>query len=99
MSRFDDESENDFNSPEDTDPTARELRTEIVRLEAKLDQLTASARERAAEFVAISVRAAELETALSAARDRQQRDTKLLLLAWLMVAASLGLSLYTYFTS
>ena len=101
MSRFDDEDEftgDDFDSPEETDSVIRELRAEIVRLEAQLDQLTASVRERTEELVAISVRLAEREAVVEQLRARQRRDTKLLVLACLMVVASLTTSLYTYFT-
>ena len=39
MSKFDDEDDgDDFNSPEETDSVIRELRLEIIRLEAQLDQ-------------------------------------------------------------
>lgn len=102
MSRFDDENESDsddFDSPEESDSLIRELRLEIVRLEAQLDQLTASVREQTEESIAISARLAELEAAVERLRARQRRDTKLLVLAWVMVAASLGMSLFTYFTS
>ena len=98
MSRYDDE----YDSPdesEDTDPVIRELRTEIVRLEAQLDQLLASVRERAEEEAEIRARLAELEQAIDRLKARRQRDERLLVLAWLMVVLSLAMSLYTYFTS
>ena len=60
MSRYND----DFEGPdesEDTDPTIRELRTEIIRLEAQLDQLTASLREQSAESALIRAQLVELE--------------------------------------
>lgn len=102
MSRFDDDNENDsddFDSPGETDSLIRELRAEIIRLEAQLDQLTASVREQTEESIAISARLTELEAAVERLRARQRRDTKLLLLAWMMVVASLTMSLVTYFTS
>lgn len=102
MSRFDDENESDgddFDSPEESDSLIRELRAEIIRLEAQLDQLTASVREQTEESIAISERLSELEAAVERLRARQRRDTKLLVLAWAMVVGSLCMSLYTYFTS
>ncbi|HEY1189010.1 MAG TPA: hypothetical protein VGE74_15255 [Gemmata sp.] len=104
MSRFNDENENehdsdDFDSPDETDSLIWELRSEIIRLEAQLDQLTASVREQTEESIAISVRLAELEAAVERLRARQRRDTKLLFLAWMMVVASVTLSLFSFFTT
>ena len=98
MSQYDDE----YDSPdesEDTDPIIRELRLEIVRLEAQLDQLMASVRERAEEAAEIRAKLAELELAIDRLKARRQRDERLLVLAWLMVVVSLAMSLYTYFTA
>lgn len=98
MSRYDDE----YDSPdesEDTDPVIRELRTEIIRLEAQLDQLQASVRERAEEAVEIRAKLVELERALERLKARRRRDEKLLFIAWLMVVLSLAMSLYTYLTT
>ena len=97
MSRFDD----DYDSPdesEDTDPVIRELRAEIIRLEAQLDQLTASVRERAEEAAIIQVQLAALEMRIARLEERRQRDEKLLLVAWTVALASLALSVYTYLT-
>ena len=97
MSRYDD----DFEGPdesEDTDPTIRELRTEIIRLEAQLDQLTASLREQSAESALIRAQLVELEARVVRLEARRKRDEMLLVLAWLMVVAALALSLYSYFT-
>ena len=97
MSRFDD----DYDSPdesEDTDPVIRELRAEIIRLEAQLDQLTASVRERAEEAALIQVQLAELEVRLARLEARRRRDEKLLVVAWAIAVGSLALSIYTYLT-
>ena len=97
MSRFDD----DYDSPdesEDTDPVIRELRAEIIRLEAQLDQLTASVRERAEEAALIQVQLAELEVRLARLEARRRRDEKLLVVAWVIAVGSLALSVYTYLT-
>ena len=75
------------------------MRAEIVRLEAQLDQLMASVRERAEEAAEIRTKLAELEQAIDRLRARRLRDERLLVLAWLMVVVSLAMSLYTYFTA
>ncbi len=98
MSRFDDENENENDSPEETDSVIRELRTEIIRLEAQLDQLTASVREQSEESAVLAARLAELGRAVDRLRARQRRDTKLLIFAWVMVVASLAVSLVTFLT-
>jgi uncharacterized protein involved in exopolysaccharide biosynthesis len=90
MSRYDD----DFDGPdesEDTDPIIRELRTEIVRLEAQLDQLTASVRERAEEAAVIQAQLVELERRVARLEARRRRDERLIVVAWLLVGASLAL--------
>jgi|SRR5579883_602208 len=98
MSHYDDE-DNSFDGSEETDPVVRELRVEIVRLEAQLDQLMASVRERARESAEIRVKLAELEEGLERLRARRRRDEKLLILAWVMMMVSLSMSLYTFFTT
>jgi septal ring factor EnvC (AmiA/AmiB activator) len=98
MSRYDD----DYDAPdesEDTDPIIRELRTEIIRLEAQLDQLRACVRESTEEVAEIRAKIAEMEAILERLKARRRRDEKLLFLAWLMVVLSLAMSLYTYFTT
>ena len=96
MSRYDD----DYDGPdesEDTDPIIRELRLEIVRLEAQLDQLLASVRERAEEAAEIRVRLAELEEALNHLQARRRRDERLLVLAWVVAVLSAAATFYTMF--
>lgn len=99
MSHFNDDADTGPDESEDTDATARELRAEIIRLEAQLDQLAASVRERIAEAAVTQARRDELERHVARLLARRRRDEKLLLLAWALVAASVALSLYTYFTS
>lgn len=97
MSRFDD----DYDSPdesEDTDPVIRELRAEIIRLEAQLDQLTANVRERVEKTAIIQAQLAELEVRIARLEARRRRDEKLLVVAWVIAGAALALSVYTYFT-
>ena len=97
MSQYDDEHDNPDES-EDTDPFIHELRVKIIRLEAQLDQLQASTRERAEESAQIRVKLMELEEALDRLKARRRRDERLLLLAWLMVVLSLAMSLLSYLT-
>ena len=95
MSRFDDE----YDSPdesEDTDPIIRELRAEIIRLEAQLDQLAASVRERAEEMAIISAQLAELQLQVARLEARRRRDERLLVVAWVLACASIGLTACTY---
>src|SRR3954469_2991978 len=91
MSRFDD----DYDGPdesEDTDPVIRELRAEIIRLEAQLDQLTASVRERVEEMAIISAQIAELHLQVAQLKARRRRDERLLVAAWVLACASFGLT-------
>src|SRR5207237_951903 len=66
----------EFDPPDETDPLVRELRTEILRLQAQLDQIQAATRAWAAEQEAVR---AEMETLhrrmteLEARRRRHER--------------------------
>lgn len=96
MSRYD-----DYDSPDEsegTDPVIRELRAEIIRLEAQLDQVAANVRERTEEAAILEAQLVELEMRVERLEARRRRDEKLLVLAWLMVGASLAMSVYTYLT-
>jgi uncharacterized protein involved in exopolysaccharide biosynthesis len=98
MSRYYDDYEGSDES-EDTEPVIRELRAEIIRLEAQLDQLTARVRERAAETAIIQAKLAELELRVARLEARRRRDVRLILLAWLLMALSMALSVYAYLIS
>jgi hypothetical protein len=95
MSHFNDY--DDLDESEET--TVRELRAEIVRLEAQLDQLTASVREGVAEAAIIQARLVELERRVVRLEARRRRDARLVVVAWVLMVLSLALSLYTYLTS
>ena len=95
MSRFNDDYESSDGS-EDTDATVRELRTEIIRLEAQLDQLTASVRERTAESALIQARLTDLELRVAHLESRRRRDARLLRLTWVLIFLSLALWGYSY---
>jgi hypothetical protein len=93
MDPRDDEDEFPFDESDDAEPIIRELRTEMVRLQAQIDQLAAAAHERAAEIAELRVRLAELENRVDAIKARFRRDLKL----WVWIAglygASMGLGL------
>lgn len=100
MSRYDDEF--DFDGPdesEDTDPTISELRVEIIRLEARLDQLTASARERTEEAAIIQAHLTDLEIRVARLEARRRRDLLFLRVTWVMIVLSIALSVYVHLTS
>jgi septal ring factor EnvC (AmiA/AmiB activator) len=97
MGRFDDEYEGSDES-EDTDPTVRELRAQIVRLQAHLDQLTASVREQAGDSARISAKLAELEGRIARLEARRRSDSRLMRLLSVLFVVSLALSSYTCIT-
>jgi septal ring factor EnvC (AmiA/AmiB activator) len=98
MNDDDDSDFEDRDDIEDTDPIVRELRIEICRLEAQIDQLSASMRERAAETVVIRAQIAMLEERLALLEARQRRYLLLVRIAWVLMLFSMCLSLYTYFS-
>jgi septal ring factor EnvC (AmiA/AmiB activator) len=98
MNDDDDSDFEDRDDIEDTDPIVRELRLEICRLEAQIDQLSASMRERAAETVVIRAQIAMLEERLALLEARQRRYLLLVRIAWVLMLFSMCLSLYTYFS-
>jgi uncharacterized protein involved in exopolysaccharide biosynthesis len=79
----------------DHDPVVRELRTEMVRLQAQIDQLAAAARERAVEIADLRARLTTLEARMEAIKARYRRDARLW--AWIAgfygAAMGMGLSL------
>ncbi len=93
MSQFDDDYEGSDGS-EDTDPMIRELRTEILRLEAQLDQLSASVRERAEESALIQAKLAVLELRIARLEAGRRQDARIVRLTWWFVSSSLGLWFY-----
>jgi hypothetical protein len=86
MNPRDDEDEYRFDESGDAEPMIRELRAEMVRLQAEIDQLAAAARERGAEIALLRSRLALLEERVEAIRARARRDLKL----WVWIAAIYG---------
>jgi hypothetical protein len=72
----------------DHDSLVRELRAELVRLEAQLDQLLAAERERAAETVELRVRMDDLELAIEQLRARYPWQARM----WVWIAGLCGAS-------
>ena len=67
MSADDDfESDDDFDPTDESDPHIRELRLEIVRLEARLDQLMAAEEERATEMAELRLMMDDLSRRVAA---------------------------------
>jgi len=84
-----DEDEFPFDESDDTEPIIRELRTEMVRLQAQIDQLAAAAQDRATEIAELRARLTELESRLDAIKLRYRRDLKM----WVWIAALYGASM------
>jgi septal ring factor EnvC (AmiA/AmiB activator) len=84
---------------EDTDPTVRNLRAQIVRFEAQLDQLTAGVRDRAEESARIKAKLAELELRIERLEARRRRDARLMLASWVMMLLSTAMSVYAFLSS
>ena len=75
-----------FDEPNNADPVMRELRIEMVRLQAQVDQLMASTQDRAAEIAALQARLTELELRVDSLKSRHRRSVRL----WALVAAMYG---------
>jgi septal ring factor EnvC (AmiA/AmiB activator) len=82
----------DFDPSDESDPVIRELRGEIVRLEAQLDQLAASVREQAAESAELQAVLEDLEERIQSLEARRQFDHRVLVwlvpLVWTAFGAS-----------
>lgn len=75
-----------FDESENAEPIIRELRLEMVRLQAQIDQLAAAAQDRAGEIAQLRVRLADLESRVDAIKTRFRRDLRL----WVWIAALYG---------
>jgi predicted transcriptional regulator len=78
-----------FDDSDENEPLIRELRLEMVRLQAQLDQLTAAVRERVEEAADLRVRLEELERIIDGIRARYRKQARL----WAWIAALYGASL------
>ncbi|MBA4186785.1 MAG: hypothetical protein C0467_02080 [Planctomycetaceae bacterium] len=77
-----------FDSDED-EAIIRELRIEIIRLEAQLDQLIAADRERAEEIGLLQARLTHLEIEVARLRERYRKSSRL----WGWIAGFYGVSI------
>jgi hypothetical protein len=75
-----------FDESNDADPVMRELQIEMVRLQAQIDQLAASARERAVEIAELRERLNEIESRIDSIKLRHRKS----LLLWAVIAAMYG---------
>jgi hypothetical protein len=75
-----------FDEPSETDPVMRDLEIEMVRLQAQIDQLSASARERAEEIAELRIRLIALEQRVDALKMRYRKNVRL----WIWIAAMYG---------
>jgi chromosome segregation ATPase len=80
-----------FDESNDADPVMRELRMEMVRLQAQIDQLAASARERAIEIAELRVRLTELELRVDVLKMRHRKNVQLWIWIALMYGAAAGM--------
>jgi peptidoglycan hydrolase CwlO-like protein len=85
-----DEEDDDYSFDEtnETDPVMRDLEIEMVRLQAQIDQLSASARERAEEIAELHVRLIALEQRVDALKMRYRKNVRL----WIWIAAMYGVA-------
>jgi ABC-type phosphate transport system auxiliary subunit len=75
-----------FEDPNDADLVMEELRIEMVRLQAQIDQLSASAQERAAEIAALRLRLTDLELRVDGLNALHRRRVRM----WIWIAAMYG---------
>ena len=78
------------------DPSIRELRLEMARLQAQLDQLAAAARDRADEIAELRVRLNELEQCFNRLKSQYRRRVQLWTTIAVMYGSALGM-LFSYF--
>ena len=91
--------ESDDPGPDDSanaEPVIRELRAEMIRQQARIDQIAAAAHDRADEIAILRARLAELESRNNVIRRRYRRSLRFWVLAAGLYGAALGLAL-SYF--
>jgi hypothetical protein len=77
----------------DAEPVIRELRTEMIRQQARIDQIAAAAHDRADEIAILRARLAELQCRNDAYRARHRRSMRVWLLAGLLYGLTVGAAL------
>src|SRR4029078_13016012 len=91
MDPRDEPQDDDFGPDEsaDAEPIIRELRTEMIRLQAQIDQIAAAAHDRAGEIAILRVRLVELERRLNRISGVHRRNLRI----WIAIAALYGTAL------
>lgn len=77
----------------DAEPVIRELRTEMIRQQARIDQIAAAAHDRADEIMILRARLVELQCRSDARRHRYRRSLWMWVLGGLLCGVALGISL------
>jgi uncharacterized protein involved in exopolysaccharide biosynthesis len=95
MEPRDDPDDDDFGPDDsaDAEPVIRDLRAEMIRLQARIDQIAAAAHDRADEIAILRARLAVLENQLNAIRARHRRSLRVWVLAAALYGAALGMGL------
>lgn len=95
MEPRDENDDDDFGRDEssDAEPLIHELRSEMVRLQAQIDQIAAAAQERTGEISVLRVRLAELERRLDLIQARYRRNLRIWICTAAMYGTALGLGL------
>ena len=90
-----DDFESDFGPDDsaDPEPVIRELRTEMIRQQARIDQIAAAAHDRADEIAILRARLAELQGRSDAYRARHRRSIRVWLLAGILYGLAVGATL------
>lgn len=91
MDPRDDNEDDDFgpDEPADAEPIIRELRFEMIRLQAQIDQIAAAAHDRAGEIAILRARLMELEARLDTIQSKHRRNLRV----WVLIAALYGSAL------
>ena len=77
----------------DPEPVIRELRTEMIRQQARIDQIAAAAHDRAEEIAILRARLAELQSRSDASRARYRRSLRMWVLVGVLYGLALGVAL------
>lgn len=77
----------------DPEPVIRELRTEMIRQQARIDQIAAAAHDRADELAILRARLAELQSRGDATQARHRRSIRMWVLAGAVYGLALGIAL------
>ena len=80
--------DDDYDPADELDPLVRELRNEIIRLQAQLDQLTAATDRQAAEMAVLQAQTAELTRLMDELDARRKRFERLFVVRSLALGAA-----------